>query len=112
MTRTTDPDVAAATLAHYDARAEDFREGTRDHDVSQNIDALLRAIEGPPPFTILDLGCGHGEFINTIRCREKFAMDLNPDSPSFLTNEVTFLPQDCSMRWPHSPRNGRSCSLR
>lgn len=49
---------------------------------------------------VLDLGCGYGEFINTIRCREKFAMDLNPDSPSFLTNEVTFLPRDCSMRWP------------
>jgi SAM-dependent methyltransferase len=60
VTRTTDPDVATATFAHYDARAEDFRAGTRDHDVSQNIDALLRAIEGRPPFTILDLGCGPG----------------------------------------------------
>jgi len=55
-----EPDVSAATLAHYEARAEDFRAGTRDHDVSQNIDALLRHIEGTPPFTILDLGCGPG----------------------------------------------------
>ena len=60
---------------------------------------------------VLDLGSGYGEFINTIRCREKFAMDLNPDSPSFLANDVTFLPQDCSARWPlaGTPRS-TSCS--
>lgn len=60
----TDPNgldpISAGTLAHYDQRAEDFRDGTRDHDVSQNIDALLRHIEGVPPFTILDVGCGPG----------------------------------------------------
>ncbi len=53
-------EIAARTLEHYDQSAEDFREGTRDHDVSQNIAALLRHIEGEPPFTILDLGCGPG----------------------------------------------------
>jgi len=52
--------VAARTLAHYNARAEQFREGTRDHDVRQNIDALLSAIEGEAPFVILDFGCGPG----------------------------------------------------
>jgi SAM-dependent methyltransferase len=52
--------VAARTLEHYNDQAEDFWEGTRDHDVSQNIAALLRHIEGTPPFTILDLGCGPG----------------------------------------------------
>ena len=52
--------IVALTLAHYDQHAEDFRDGTRDHDVSQNIDALLRHIEGEPPFTILDFGCGPG----------------------------------------------------
>jgi SAM-dependent methyltransferase len=57
----TQPDAAAErTLAHYDASAESFREGTWNHDVSQNTEALLRAIEGSPPFTILDLGCGPG----------------------------------------------------
>lgn len=48
------------TLEHYDRHAEGFRAGTRDHDVSQNIQALLRAISGDPPFDILDLGCGPG----------------------------------------------------
>src|ERR1700694_1690662 len=37
--------IADLTLEHYNRRAEDFWEGTRDHDVSQNIAALLRYIE-------------------------------------------------------------------
>ena len=53
-------DISARTLDHYDRGAEDFWQGTRDHDVSQNIAALLRHIEGTPPFGILDLGCGPG----------------------------------------------------
>lgn len=52
--------AAALTLDHYNERAETFWEGTRDHDVRQNIAALLEHIEGPPPFTILDFGCGPG----------------------------------------------------
>jgi SAM-dependent methyltransferase len=48
------------TLSHYADRAEAFWRGTRDHDVQQNIDALLRHIEGAPPFRILDFGCGPG----------------------------------------------------
>ena len=53
-------DIAGRTLEHYERRAADFWEGTRGHDVSQNIAALLRHITGAPPFTILDLGCGPG----------------------------------------------------
>jgi SAM-dependent methyltransferase len=52
--------LVAKTVAHYDAKAESFAQGTRDHDVSQNYAALLDAIEEAPPFTILDLGCGPG----------------------------------------------------
>jgi SAM-dependent methyltransferase len=52
--------LADRTLGHYNERADDFRDGTRDHDVSQNIKTLLQHIEGEPPFTILDLGCGPG----------------------------------------------------
>lgn len=53
-------DIVARTLAHYNESAEAFWEGTRGHDVTQNIAALLRQIEGKAPFTILDLGCGPG----------------------------------------------------
>ena len=52
--------ITNVTLSHYNQRAEDFWRGTRDHDVGQNIAALLQAIEGPAPFTILDFGCGPG----------------------------------------------------
>lgn len=56
----TNPRESANTLAHYEARAAEFWAGTRDHDVSQNIDALLRHIRSEPPFHILDFGCGPG----------------------------------------------------
>ena len=59
--------ITAGTLAHYEARADQFREGTRDHDVSQNVDALLRHIRATPPFSILDLGCGPGRDLATFR---------------------------------------------
>ena len=58
-------DIAARTLAHYRERADAFREGTLDHDVSQNIGALLRAIEGRAPHAILDFGCGPGRDLAT-----------------------------------------------
>ncbi|MGH8798533.1 MAG: class I SAM-dependent methyltransferase [Caldimonas sp.] len=57
--------IASATLAHYNDGADSFRAGTQDHDVTQNIDALLRAIEGNAPFTILDFGCGPGRDLQT-----------------------------------------------
>ena len=57
--------ITALTLAHYSERAEDFWQGTRDHDVSQNIAALLRHLHGPGPFAILDLGCGPGRDLKT-----------------------------------------------
>src|SRR6202051_4628438 len=52
--------ITDRTLSHYNERAEDFWEGTRDHDVKQNIAALLQCIESKPPYTILDFGCGPG----------------------------------------------------
>jgi SAM-dependent methyltransferase len=59
--------IAARTLAHYEAAAHDFWEGTRDHDVSQNIAALLDHIQATPPFELLDFGCGPGRDLMTFR---------------------------------------------
>jgi SAM-dependent methyltransferase len=52
--------ITRVTLQHYDQHAESFWQGTRHHDVSQNIGALLQHIRGEPPYLILDLGCGPG----------------------------------------------------
>lgn len=54
----------------------------------------------PDSAALLDLGCGYGEFINTVRARAKFGMDLNPRTQQHLAPEVRFLQQDCSMTWP------------
>jgi SAM-dependent methyltransferase len=59
--------ISQVTLGHYNDNADSFRAGTWDHDVSQNVQALLRNIEGSPPFTILDLGCGPGRDLVTLR---------------------------------------------
>jgi SAM-dependent methyltransferase len=60
-------EISSSTLAHYEHGAESFQAGTSDHDVSQNIAALLRHLSGAPPFTILDLGCGPGRDLITFR---------------------------------------------
>ena len=52
--------LSEITIGHYDNVADDYWHGTRNHDVSQNYEAFLEAIEGKPPFDILDLGCGPG----------------------------------------------------
>jgi SAM-dependent methyltransferase len=73
------PDLAAIaqrTLQHYDDRAEAFWRGTRDHDVSQNIAALLDAIVAEPPYAVLDLGCGPGRDLATLRGLGHLAIGL------------------------------------
>ena len=50
--------------------------------------------------TVLDLGCGYGEFINQIGCGKKWAMDLNPEARLHLDPDVQLVPQDCSKPWP------------
>jgi SAM-dependent methyltransferase len=57
--------ITHLTLDHYERNAKAFFAGTIDHDVSQNIAALLEAIEAKAPFTILDLGCGPGRDLKT-----------------------------------------------
>jgi SAM-dependent methyltransferase len=49
---------------------------------------------------VLDLGCGYGEFITHVQAGRKYAMDLNPDAPNYLSKDVEFIRQDCSQSWP------------
>jgi SAM-dependent methyltransferase len=62
MVMTSDPlkELTGPTIHSYDHQAESFWEGTRDHDVSQNIAALVRALGPDLPQRILDFGCGPG----------------------------------------------------
>lgn len=48
---------------------------------------------------MLDLGCGHGEFINQVSARRRLGMDLNPESRAHLVSDVEFLEQDCTVPW-------------
>ena len=57
--------IVDLTLQHYNQRAEEFWEGTQNHNVSQNVAALLQYIQGAPPFKILDFGCGPGRDLKT-----------------------------------------------
>ena len=68
--------IAERTLAHYEQHAQSYWEGTRDHDVSQNIEALLQHMPGPPPFDLLDFGCGPGRDLHTFKALGHRAVGL------------------------------------
>lgn len=70
-------DISRRTLAHYNLTADAFFAGTIDHDVRQNIEALLGAIEAPAPWTILDLGCGPGRDLKTFSALGHTAIGLD-----------------------------------
>jgi SAM-dependent methyltransferase len=60
-------ETSTRTLQHYETHALEFRRGTLEHDVSQNVNALLGAIEGAAPYRILDFGCGPGRDLVTFK---------------------------------------------
>lgn len=60
-------DIERITVDHYESRAERFWEGTRDHDVSQNVKALLQALPQGKTLDILDFGCGPGRDLLTFK---------------------------------------------
>lgn len=68
------------TLAHYARNADAFRAGTADHDVNQNLDALLGAIALERP-RILDLGCGPGRDLLALKARGAQPVGLDGSAP-------------------------------
>jgi SAM-dependent methyltransferase len=54
----------------------------------------------PSDGSVLDVGCGYGEFINLIKAAKKFAIDLNPDSKARVDAKVTLFTQSCADPWP------------
>ncbi len=73
--------ISKRTLDSYVQRAEGFWEGTRNHDVSENVSALLRNIAAPAPFTILDFGCGPGRDLITFTELGHLAIGLEAAAP-------------------------------
>ena len=68
--------ISKRTLSHYEGSAQAFWQGTKDHDVSQNIAALLHYIEVPAPFELLDFGCGPGRDLTTFKALGHHATGL------------------------------------
>ena len=74
--------LTGPTIHSYEERAASFWEGTRDHDVSQNINALLAALDGDGPHRILDFGCGPGRDLAAFKSLGHDPIGLD-GSPSF-----------------------------
>jgi SAM-dependent methyltransferase len=53
-----------------------------------------------PTATVLDIGAGYCEFINTISAGRKYAIDLNPETVAKAGRDVTVIQQDVRERWP------------
>lgn len=83
-------DIQKITLGHYESNAESFWIGTRDHDVSQNINAFLHALPKAKALDVLDLGCGPGRDLMTFK-------NLG-HRPTGLDGSLTF----CDMARQHS----------
>jgi SAM-dependent methyltransferase len=41
--------------------------------------------------TVLDLGAGYGDFINIIKAKKKYALDISPAMKDYISKEVTFI---------------------
>ena len=71
----------------------------RDRVWKKILEVRLQSLIGEDK-SVLDLGCGWGEFSRNVNARQKFAMDLNADAASHLDSATQFLHQDCSQAWP------------
>lgn len=57
-------EIETVTLNHYEQNADNFWVGTKDHDVTQNYQALLSQFPANQSLTILDMGCGPGRDVH------------------------------------------------
>jgi len=52
-----------------------------------------------PDSTVLDLGCGYGEFINAVQAKTRLAIDMNPAARDKLAADIQFYLQDSAEPW-------------
>jgi SAM-dependent methyltransferase len=74
--------ITTQTLHHYESCAQSFWEGTKDHDVSQNYQALLGNLPERKGLRILDLGCGPGRDLQYFKSQGHDPVGLD-GSPAF-----------------------------
>ena len=86
--------ISQKNIGHYDQNAVSYTEGTQGHDVSQNIDALLRAIKTEPPFHILDFGCGPGRDLQTFTKLGHIAIGLEGSQQAA---QIARMKSDCKI---------------
>ncbi|MFP8967527.1 class I SAM-dependent methyltransferase [Pokkaliibacter sp. CJK22405] len=75
--------ASSRTLSHYQSTSEQFWAATRDHDVRQNIDALLSALPTTPGQRILDIGCGPGRDLMAFKAQGHAPVGLD-GTPRFV----------------------------
>lgn len=51
----------------------------------------------PTDASVADIGGGYCEFINAVRCRKKYVVDLNPDVRSYAAPDVEIIISDASL---------------
>jgi hypothetical protein len=95
----TDESSGPAELQKEYQHRFSFTESYRNEVWSRLVPKFFQALV-PEHSEILDLGCGYGEFINHIKARTKYAMDLNPDAGARINSDVRFFLHDCSLEWP------------
>ncbi len=62
--------------------------------VSRAITEYLQNFIENDSYSVLDIGCGYGDFINLIKAKSKFAIDLNPSSIDFIdVDKISFYAQ-------------------
>ena len=57
----------------------------------------------PTQSTVLDLGAGYCEFINSVEAKQRFALDLNPATARHAAESVKVLAQDVAQSWEIAP---------
>jgi SAM-dependent methyltransferase len=70
-------EIYSKTVGHYNGSARSFWEGTHDHDVSQNIAALLEYLPDTKGHRILDFGCGPGRDLVAFKKMEHLPTGLD-----------------------------------
>jgi dolichol-phosphate mannosyltransferase len=78
-------DLQEMYRARFPAPAKQVKEGVWKALVEAYLQRWVR-----PTDTVLDLGCGGGEFLKYVRCSRKIGVDLNPDSAQSLPPDVEF----------------------